>query len=147
MNEQLKKEIKERMKLMGIAKEFIDIAIKGDVVIFERQNKIFSDVYYSLDINKSQEPYTELYLAIERLRVKTNLHTYMVQLTHTEFGDNYSLFYVDLGQSELDWQVEKKDIQEKWPYVYVWNATEPLFSEFGRIGIAKGNMGGIIRTA
>ena len=100
MTEQLKQEIKERMKLMGINGQFIKQAQKGDVVIFERQNKIFSDVYYSLDINKSQDPYTELALTIEKLKIKYNLHTYMVQLTHTMFGDNYSLFYIGLDQVE-----------------------------------------------
>ena len=146
MNEQLKKEIKERMKLMGVAKNFVDIAIKGDVVIFERQNEIFSDVYYSLEINKSQEPYTSLKVKIQELETRYNFHTYMVQLTHTSFGDLYSLFGVNTKSIE-EWEYDKEDLKGKLAFVYVWNASDEDCSEFGTIGWRKGNMGGIVRTA
>ena len=146
MNEQLKKEIKERMKLMGVAKNFIDIAIKGDVVIFERQNEIFSDVYYSLEINKSEEPYTSLKVKVEELKIRYNFHTYMVQLTHTSFGDLYSLFGVNTKSIE-EWEYDKEDLKGKLAFVYVWNASDEDCSEFGTIGWRKGNMGGIVRTA
>ena len=68
---------------------------------------------------------------------------------HFEIILNLYLFFIlhDLGQNEKEWQVEKDEIILKCPFVYVWNATEPLYSDYGRIGIEKGNMGGIIRTA
>ena len=146
MNETLKKEIKERMKLMGVDTQFINQAIKGDVVIFERQNKIFSDVYYSLEQNASQEPYTSLKVKIQELETRYNFHTYMVQLTHTSFGDLYSLFGVNTKAIE-EWEYDKADLKEKLAFVYVWNASDEDCSEFGTIGWTKGNMGGIIRTA
>lgn len=147
LNENLKNEIKERLNLMGVAPMFRKNILNGDVAIFENQGSIFSDVHYSLELNKNQEQYINLYLKIEELRLRHNLHTYMVQLTHTEFGAHYSLFYVDMNQTEEDWNVEKRDIKENYPYVYVYNADEPLFSEFGSIGIKKGIMGGIVRVA
>ena len=146
MNEQLKKEIKERMKLMGVATPYINQAVNGDVVIFERQNKIFSDVYYSLEQNASQEPYTSLKAKIEELVQKYNHHTYMVQLTHTSFGDLYSLFGVNTKYVD-EWEYEKADLKGNLAFVYVWNASDEECSEFGTIGWQKGNMGGIIRTA
>ena len=145
MNEQIKQEIKERMKAMGINGQFIKQALKGDVVIFERQNKIFSDVYYSLEQNKSQEPYTSLALKIEELKLRYGFTPYMVQLTHTSFGELYSIFGIEKQQEE--WEYSKSDLKENLAFVYVYNASDKDCSEFGTIGWAKGNMGGIIRTA
>ena len=145
MNEQIKQEIKERMKLMGIANDFIKAAIKGDVVIFESQNKIFSDVYYSLEQNKSQEPYTSLALKIEELKLRYGFTPYMVQLSHTSFGELYSIFGVEKQQEE--WEYSKSDLKENLAFVYVYNASDEDCSEFGTIVWVKGNMGGIIRTA
>lgn len=146
MTEQLKQEIKERMKLMGVNSQFINQAIKGDVVIFERQNRMFTDVYYSLEQNKTQEPYTSLAIKIEELKIKYNHHTYMVQLTHTDFGDLYSLFGVNTKYVD-EWKYEKADLKDNLAFVYVWNASDEDCSEFGTIAWEKGNMGGIIRTA
>lgn len=145
MKEQIKQEIKERMKLMGINGQFIKQALKGDVVIFERQNKVFSDTYYSLEQNKSQEPYTSLALKIEELKLKYNFLPYMVQLTHTSFGDLYSIFGIEKNEDE--WEYSKSDLKDNLAFVYVYNASDEECSEFGTIGWAKGNMGGIVRTA
>lgn len=145
MNEQIKQEIKERMKLMGINGQVIKQVLKGDVAIFERQNQIFSDVYYSLDINKTQEPYTSLVLKIEELKLKYGMTPYMVQLTHTSFGDLYSIFTIEKDQNE--WEYAREDLKSNLAFVYVYNASDIECSEFGTIGWAKGNMGGIVRTA
>lgn len=145
MNEQIKQEIKERMKLMGIKNQFIQPVLKGDIVIFEQQNKIFSDVFYSLNINKSQEPYTSLALKIEELKLKYGMTPYMVQLTHTSFGSLYSIFAIEKDQNE--WEYAKEDLKSNLAFVYVWNASDEDCSEFGTIEWQKGNMGGIIRTA
>lgn len=145
MNEQIKQEIKERMKLMGINGQFIKQALKGDVVIFERQNKVFSDTYYSLEQNKSQEPYTSLALKIEELKLKHNFLPYMVQLTHTSFGDLYSIFGIEKNEDE--WEYSKSDLKDNLAFAYVYNASDEECSEFGTIGWQKGNMGGIVRTA
>lgn len=145
MNEQIKQEIKERMKLMGINGQVIKQVLKGDVAIFERQNQIFSDVYYSLNINKTQEPYTSLALKIEELKLRYGMTPYMVQLTHTSFGSLYSIFAIEKDQDE--WEYAKEDLKSNLAFVYVYNASDTDCSEFGTIGWAKGNMGGIVRTA
>lgn len=145
MNEQIKQEIKERMKLMGINGQVIKQVLKGDVAIFERQNSIFTDTYYSLKQNKSQEPYTSLALKIEELKLRYEMTPYMVQLTHTSFGDLYSIFVIE--KDPIEWEYAREDFKSNLAFVYVWNASDEDCSEFGTIGWAKGNMGGIIRTA
>lgn len=153
MKEQLKNEIKERLTIMGVAPMFRKQAVNGDVLIFERQNAIFSDVHYSLKLNKTQEPYIDLALKVEELKLRYNFLPYMVQLTHTSFGDLYSIFgienYNSLGidKNEDVWEYSKADLKDNLAFVYVYNATDEDCSEFGTIGWQKGNMGGIIRTA
>ena len=144
MKENLKNEIKERLTIMGVAPMFRKQAVNGDVLIFERQNSVFSDVHYSLKLNKTQEPYIDLALKVEELKLKYNLHTYLIQLTHMEFGDLYSFFYVPLNEENL-WSQDKEDLKNHYSYVYTYNASEPYYSEFGEIGFEKGNMGGIVR--
>lgn len=146
MNEILKNEIKERLTIMEVAPMFRKQALQGDVPIFERQNAIFSDVHYSLKLNKTQEPYIDLALKVEELKLRYNLHTYLIQLTHFEFGDTYSFFYVPLEEEEL-WEQDKNDLKNHRQYVYAYNLSDPMCSEFGEIMFKKGNMGGIIRTA
>lgn len=145
MKENLKNEIKERLTIMGVAPMFRKQAVNGDVIIFERQNEMFSDVHYSLKLNKTQEPYIDLALKVEELKLKCNLHTYLIQLTHMEFGDVYSFFYVPLNEEEL-WTQDKEDLRKNISYAYAYNVSEPMYSEFGLIGFRKGNMGGIVRT-
>lgn len=146
MNEKLKNEIKERLTIMEVAPMFRKRALQGDVLVFERQNAMFSDVHYSLNSNKNQEPYIDLALKVEELKLRYNLHTYLIQLTHFEFGDVYSFFYVPLEEEEF-WEQDKKDLKSHYQYVYAYNASEPMCSEFGEIAFSKGRMGGIVRTA
>lgn len=145
LEENIKKEIQKRMMLMGINSKFIKSALNGDVPIFERQSAIFSDTHYSLNLNKTEEPYTSLAVKIEELKIRYKLYTYMVQLTHTSFGDLYSLFFV--SENDEDWEYEKQDLINHLAFVYVYNATDEMCSEFGSIEFKKGNMGGIVRVA
>ena len=109
---------------------------------------MFSDVHYSLNQNKTQDPYIDLYLMVERLKLKYNYHTYLIQLTHFEFGDIYSFFFVSMNEKDkFMWESEKEDLKQGYQFVYAFNFDEPMCSEFGDITFRKGNMGGIIRTA
>ena len=148
MNEFLKNEIKERLTIIGVAPMFRKQALQGDVPIFERQNAMFSDTHYSLKLNKTQDHYIDLYLMVERLKLKYNYHTYLIQLTHFEFGDVYSFFYVSMDENDrFLWENEKDALKQGRQYVFAFNLNEPLYSEFGEIMFKKGNMGGIVRTA
>lgn len=55
-----------------------------------------------------------------------------------------ALFYVSNNPDE--WEMDRSDISNNTPFVYVLNEDEPAFSEFGTIGIAC-RFGGIIRVS
>lgn len=63
---------------------------------------------------------------------------------NTEFGKLLALLYV--SDSSEEWQYDNDDLSSGYAFAYVHNFDEPLFSEFGSIGIAP-RFGGILRTA
>lgn len=63
------------------------------------------------------------------------------------FGINYgglSLFYVSPDEDE--WELDRDDLNNGNPTVYVYNGVHPDCSEFGNIGFEKTSRG-LIRTA
>lgn len=63
---------------------------------------------------------------------------------NTEFGQLLALLYV--SDSSEEWQYDNDDLSSGYALAYVHNFDEPLFSEFGSIGITP-RFGGILRTA
>lgn len=80
---------------------------------------------------------------IKKIEEKWNILVYHVLHEHFEFGECYDLFYV--SRYEDEWPDDREDLENKSPLVYVYNKSEPDFSEFGYIGIQQAG-GGIIRT-
>jgi len=62
---------------------------------------------------------------------------------NTEFGELYSILYV--SGDEEEWRLDNDDISDGYAMSYVYNCTEPTFSEFGSIAI-KPSFGGLIRV-
>ena len=75
---------------------------------------------------------------------KNNSVVYYVITTNTAFGLLYSLLFV--GDDKDEWQYENEDLADGYVFSYVINADEPLFSEFGTIGVGQ-RFGGLIRNA
>ena len=61
----------------------------------------------------------------------------------SEFGELYSLLYVDTYTEE--WEYFDKELEDGITFAYVYNKTDEFCSEFGSIGI-KSQIGGLIRT-
>lgn len=70
---------------------------------------------------------------------------YAVIREATRFGRLDSLLYVSKTPSE--WEMERKDLADWIPLTYTVNQSEPLFSEFGSIGLRLAESGCLIRTA
>lgn len=99
----------------------------------------------------SERPYGALYeLAIKEKGIVENFEkendalVYLLTHTHTEFGELYEIFYV--SKQEEEWERDREDIKDMYPFVYVYNADDEYSSEFGCIGVTP-RFGGLIRTA
>lgn len=99
----------------------------------------------------SERPYGALYELkedqkeiVKNFEEENNVFVYLLTHTYTEFGELYEIFYV--SQHEEEWERDKEDIKEMYPFVYVYNADDEYSSEFGCIGVTP-RFGGLIRTA
>lgn len=131
---------------MKFAKEPIEAFKNGSVGIFENQGGVFRSTYYDLYLNKTQKEYQEMIELKEEFERKHNCTVYLMQISHCEWGKNISMFYV--SDSESEWEMDRNDLNEGYPLVYVVNVDDPSCSEFGSIGFKYDSVcGGIYRTA
>ena len=72
--------------------------------------------------------------------VYTAIHSY-----HREFGKMTSYLFVSDYKDE-EWEMDREDLKQWQSLVYVYNHDEPVFSEFGSIGIKLGAAAGLLRT-
>jgi uncharacterized NAD-dependent epimerase/dehydratase family protein len=82
--------------------------------------------------------------AVAEFEEKYNALVYHVIHTVTNFGNLYAFLYV--SEHEEEWEMDNDDIENyKQGVAYVYNATNPEFSELETIGIEPMN-GGLYRT-
>ena len=74
---------------------------------------------------------------------KFNGLVYHVIHTYTNFGELYNLLYV--SDTIEEWEIERKDMKDGYVFVWCENISEPLFSEFGTIGVGN-RFGGLVRN-
>jgi len=128
-----------RMRMLKIDYLVIrDFLGDGLVYYSENQNKDFQATLHCVKDNP------KIASKIEEFNKKWDALVYHAQLSHTEMGDLWSLFYVSAHEEE--WDSDKNDLEDGVPMIYCYNETEELFSEFGRIGI-ESHSGGVLRTA
>ena len=82
--------------------------------------------------------------AIADLAAHTDGVPYHATVEHTEFGRLVDVLFVSDHREE--WPMDAADLDEGYTFAYVYNADDPLMSEFGTIGIRTCG-GGLIRTA
>lgn len=133
-----KQEALKRMRMLQIMPQVIKDFEKNNRVYYsERLNSMFPATLYWLDNHKE---YVDLVNEFEK---EHNALVYHAQLTHTNFGDLLSLFYV--SKDEEYWSLDRKDIINGQVYSRVLNIQDDFLSDFGTIGI-KSAMGGVVRT-
>lgn len=86
----------------------------------------------------------EMEKKIREWEEKTGNLVYHVIHDYTEFGELLSLLYVSAYEDE--WEMERNDLVDGYPLVYVMNLTDDWCSEYGSIGI-RPQWGGVVRTA
>ena len=107
----------------------------------------FSEKLYISDrymIREVQEKETELIKAINEFEKEYNAYVYHIIYTKSNFGNLYSMLYVSNNAEE--WKADRKDLQNKECYAYVYNKSDEVCSEIGLIGIEKADTNLLTRT-
>lgn len=123
-----------RMKKLGIMTDTIKQFEQGKI------SQSIDGFMYWID----EHTENNLKAQIDEFEQKNNAVVYYVITTNTAFGLLYSLLFV--GDDESEWEYENEDIADNYVFSYVINNDEPLFSEFGTIGVGQ-RFGGLIRNA
>lgn len=129
--EEKKAEAIERMELMGIFRGVIDNFKDGKIC---ESDSPFAACYW---VNEEQKK------RIEEFEKEYDALVYHVVHSYTEFGELESYLYVCDHKEE--WGIDKGDIKYHYVLAYVYNKTEPEFSEIGTIMFEIGPAGGLLR--
>lgn len=132
--EDKKVEAVKRMKMLGIFNE--------TVRQFEK------DGY----VSRSDPPVGAYYWVegeeLEQLREFEKEHdclVYTVVRAYTSIGTMDSYLFV--GDNKEEWQWDREDLKEGYPFSYTINRSDPDLSEFGYIGVKRSIAAGLTRTA
>lgn len=121
-----------RMKMLKLHKNAINQFDKEDLL---NLSEGYGALYW---LDEKQKEY------VKSFEEKYNSVVYHVIHNITEFGELLAFLYV--SDSEDEWDYDRSDLKDGYACAYVENLDEPVFSEFGSIGI-KPSFGGIVRTA
>lgn len=133
-------EAKERLATMqanglmpNVAEDFEE---DGRVNVSQRSGGVMPGILFWPDEEQQR--------AIDEFEEENSALVYHAELTETGFGRLLSMFYV--SKYEEEWPLDRDDLADMRPVVYVCNMDDPLCSEFGTIAFRYAN-GGVVRTA
>lgn len=121
-------ESKKRIELLDLEPRFSD--------------KLYmSDRYYIREVKDGE---MDLIRAINNFEKNYNAYVYHIIYTKSNFGNLYSMLYVSNNTEE--WKADRKDLQNKECYAYVYNKSDEVCSEIGLIGVEKADTNLLTRT-
>ena len=126
--EQKKEEAIFRMKEMGMMPEVIQMYKHGHLLQSEGRG-FLSGILYDLDEGARK--------AVSVVSDNGGMPYHVIK-SFTEVGTLYAVLYV--SNSEEEWDMERME-NDGSIFSYVYNATNPSFSEYGYIGIRPANGG------
>ena len=126
-NEQVA-ESKKRIELLGLEPRFSE--------------KLYISNRYMIREVKDGE--MELIRAINNFEKDYNAYVYHIIYTESNFGNLYNMLYVSNNTEE--WETDRKDLQNKECYAYVYNKSDEVCSEIGLIGVEKADTNLLTRT-
>ena len=126
-NEQVA-ESKKRIELLGLEPRFSE--------------KLYISNRYMIREVKDGE--MELIRAINNFEKDYNAYVYHIIYTESNFGNLYNMLYVSNNTEE--WETDRKDLQNKECYAYVYNRSNEVCSEIGLIGVEKADTNLLTRT-
>ena len=88
----------------------------------------------------------ELWNRIKEVEEQTGCLVYAITHEFTDFGECWSMLCISQNPNSINDYISETGKQGQfYAYAYVWNKTEPIFSEFGDI-VVKSFGGGIRRV-
>ena len=90
-----------------------------------------------------QEP--ELYAKVKEIEEEHGCLVYAITHEITDYGETWSMLCVPESAESIDEVIGSFNSEEYYAFSYVWNRSNPIFSEFGDISIMA-RYGGIKRT-
>lgn len=126
-NEQVA-ESKKRIELLGLEPRFSE--------------KLYISNRYMIREVKDSE--MELIRAINNFEKDYNAYVYHIIYTESNFGNLYDMLYVSNNTEE--WETDRKDLQNKECYAYVYNRSNEVCSEIGLIRVEKADTNLLTRT-
>ena len=126
-NEQVA-ESKKRIELLGLEPRFSE--------------KLYISNRYMIREVKDGE--MELIRAINNFEKDYNAYVYHIIYTESNFGNLYNMLYVSNNTEE--WETDRKDLQNKECYAYVYNRSNEVCSEIGLIRVEKADTNLLTRT-
>ena len=121
-------ESKKRIELLGLEPRFSE--------------KLYISNRYMIREVKDGE--MELIRAINNFEKDYNAYVYHIIYTESNFGNLYNMLYVSNNTEE--WETDRKDLQNKECYAYVYNRSNEVCSEIGLIGVEKADTNLLTRT-
>ena len=121
-------ESKQRIELLGLEPRFSE--------------KLYISNRYMIREVKDGE--MELIRAINNFEKDYNAYVYHIIYTESNFGNLYNMLYVSNNTEE--WETDRKDLQNKECYAYVYNRSNEVCSEIGLIGVEKADTNLLTRT-
>ena len=130
-----KKEAVRRMKLLKLLNDGRNSPVADFIENDEVWKSEFHGILYYLDKEER-----EIVKATELKYKKDDMKVYHCYKAHTEFGDILYMLYVSNTTKPKDFD---DDLRDGITFVYAYNMSEPMFSEFGSAYV-KSAFGGII---
>ena len=142
ISDEMKNEIRERFSILERKFELEKIVQRRFFNHFEVWKSEVQTPFPRMTIGALYELTDEEKNIIEAFETMHGGKVYHMILSAADDHRHYSLLYVSKYPEE--WSMDKDDLIEGCPFVYVYNPDDIRLSEFGSIAIRKG-FGGIVR--
>lgn len=128
------------MEQLGISQEIRNYFYDGELMMSVYLNDVLDAV--------TQKPDDSLLQMVKDWENETGNLVYHLQKVETNLGTMVTCLFVSKHEEDWEYSVEKfeKDgVQHFNVMTYVFNLSEPEFSEYGSVGLVTSKMGGVKR--
>lgn len=133
-----KEEALKRMKILGLSEEVISQFENECAVCIhdpQRVNVILHGKVHDIQWSEIRPVTEEEHQQIRNFESEYNCLVYAAIKNYTSIGTMNSYFYVSDYSEE--WDNDQEILRESGTYAFVYNESEPMFSEIGYIGFER----------